>query len=71
MIFSPLEILLCIAPFMLIAFTIGIGLAAQNVSLARRKRERGLIKCPSCEKLLNPEAYVCRYCFKELMSENR
>lgn len=71
MIFSPLEILLCLAPFMLIIFTIGVGLAAQNVSLARREREFGQIKCPHCERLLNPEAYLCRFCSRELVSETR
>ena len=69
MIFSPLEILLCLAPFMLIILTIGIGLAAQNVSLARRERERGMIRCPQCRGLLNPEAYICRFCARELVGE--
>lgn len=66
MIFSPLEILLCLAPFMLIVFTIGVGLYAQNVALARKELERDTRKCPRCQKLLNPEAYVCRFCRKEL-----
>lgn len=71
MIFSPLEILLCLAPFMLIIFTIGVGLAAQNVSLTRRERERGMIRCPHCRGLLNPEAYICRFCSRELVGETR
>lgn len=71
MIFGPLEIFLCLVPFMLIVFTIGIGLAAQNVSLARRERERGQIRCPNCHGLLNPEAYVCRYCSRELVERSQ
>ncbi len=71
MLFSPLEILLCLAPFMLIVLTIGVGLAAQNIALARREREIGQIKCPHCQRLLNPEAYICRYCSRELVSVNR
>ena len=71
MIFSPLEILLCLAPFMLIIFTIGVGLAAQNLSLARREREREMIRCPNCRGLLNAEAYVCRFCSRELVGETR
>lgn len=66
MMFSPLEIFLCLLPFMLIIFTIGLGLVAQNVSLARRERERDSKHCPRCQGLLNPEAYVCRHCRKEL-----
>lgn len=71
MLFSPLEIFLCLAPFMLIILTIGVGLAAQNISIARREREYGQIKCPQCQRLLNPEAYVCRFCSRELVAENR
>jgi hypothetical protein len=71
MIFSPLEIFLCLMPFMLIILTIGIGLAAQNISLARREREHGQIKCPHCHRLLNPEAYVCRFCSRELVGKTR
>jgi hypothetical protein len=71
MIFGPLEIFLCLFPFMLFVFTIGVGLAAQNLSIARRERERGQIKCPSCSRLLNPEAYICRFCSRELVGEHR
>lgn len=71
MIFSPLEILLCLAPFMLIVFTIGVGLYAQNVALARKEIERDTQKCPHCKGLLNPEAYVCRFCSRELVAEIR
>jgi len=71
MIFSPLEILLCLAPFMLIMLTIGLGLYAQNVALARRELERNTRKCPHCKGLLNPEAYVCRFCSRELVRELR
>jgi len=71
MILGPLEILLCLAPFMLIVFTIGLGLAVQNISVALRERERGLIRCPQCRGLLNPEAYICRFCSRELAGEYR
>ncbi len=66
MIFGTAEILLCLAPFMLVVFTIGLGLAAQNVSLTRKEKYRGQIACPHCRKMLNPEAYICRFCRKEL-----
>lgn len=69
MFLGPFEILLCLAPFMLIVFTIGVGLAAQNISLERHERERGQIRCPQCSGLLNPEAYICRFCSRELMGE--
>jgi hypothetical protein len=71
MIFGPLEILLCLVPFMLVVFTIGIGLFVQNVSLERRERNRGLRECPYCQKMLNPEAYLCRFCRKELYDFTR
>jgi hypothetical protein len=71
MIFGPLEIFLCLVPFMLIVFTIGIGLYAQNVVLARRERELGTKKCPYCLNPVNPEAYICRFCSRELVGEVR
>ena len=71
MIFGPLEIFLCLAPFMIIMFTIGIGLLAQNIALARKELERDTRKCPNCRKLLNPEAYVCRFCRKELYEHTK
>ena len=66
MIFGPLEIFLCLAPFMLFTLAIGLGLFAQNLALDRREQFRGLIRCPYCRKGLNPEAYICRFCRKEL-----
>ena len=66
MIFGPLEIFLCLAPFMLITLSIGLGLWAQNISLDRREQFRGQIQCPNCRMALNPEAYICRFCRKEL-----
>ena len=66
MLFGTLEILLCLAPLMLIFLTIGIGLVAQNIALDRKEKWRGLIACPHCRKALNPEAYICRFCRKEL-----
>jgi hypothetical protein len=71
MLFGPLEIFLCLAPLMLIFLTIGLGLAAQNIMLARRERELGQIKCPHCHRLLNPEAYICRFCSRELVENTR
>lgn len=71
MFLGPFEILLCLAPFMIIIFSIGVGLAAQNLVLAKQERERGLRKCPNCKGLLNPEAYVCRFCRKELYEYHR
>lgn len=71
MFFSPLDIFLCLAPFMLIMLTIGVGLYAQNVALARKERERNTRACPHCQGLLNPEAYVCRFCSRELVEETR
>jgi uncharacterized OB-fold protein len=56
---------------MLIILTIGLSLAAQNMMLARREREFGQIKCPDCRRLLNPEAYICRFCSRELVAETR
>lgn len=66
MFLGPFEIFLCLAPVMLVIFSIGVGLAAQNVAVARHEREIGQTKCPNCKGLLNQEAYVCRYCRKEL-----
>ena len=71
MLFGPLEIFLCLAPLMLIIFTIGLSLAAQNIMLARRERELGQVECPYCHGLLNPEAYICRFCSRELVAETR
>ena len=66
MIFGPFEILLCLAPMMVVMFTIGVGLFAQNISLDREERNRGQMACPHCRKMLNPEAYICRFCSREL-----
>jgi hypothetical protein len=66
MIFGPFEILLCLAPLFILIFAIGVGLAAQNVIADREERERGLIECVYCRKMLNPEAYICRFCLNEL-----
>jgi len=63
MIFGAPEILICLAPFMLFAFVVGVRLIAQNRWL---NRERYVKKCPNCSKLLNTEAYVCRFCRIEL-----
>lgn len=63
MIFGALEILVCLVPFMLIVFVVGVRLIAQNRWL---NRERYVKKCPNCRKLLNTEAYVCRFCRVEL-----
>ena len=66
MLFGTLEILLCLAPLMLVIFTIGVGLVAQNKALDHKEKWRGLVPCPQCQKGLNPEAYICRFCQKEL-----
>lgn len=66
MIFGTLEIFLCLGPLMLVILSIGVSLVAQNISVARADAWRGLIACPHCRKGLNPEAYVCRFCRKEL-----
>ncbi|MGE0245354.1 MAG: hypothetical protein AB7Q37_06880 [Pyrinomonadaceae bacterium] len=71
MFLGPTEILLCLAPLMLVIFSIGVGLAAQNLAVARHERERGQRKCPYCKGLLNPEAYICRFCRKELYEYRR
>lgn len=71
MILGPLEILFCLAPLMLIVFTIGVGLFVQNISLEKKEKNRGLIKCPYCLKSLNAEAYICRFCSRELVGEHR
>lgn len=64
--FSPLEIFLCLAPFMLIILSIGAVLLAQNISIRRSEMRRNSIECPQCNRLLNAEAYFCRFCRKEL-----
>jgi len=67
MIFEPLEIFLCLVPFMLIVSMIGARLLVQNIRIARKERNRGLKPCPYCHRMLNPEAYVCRFCSHELI----
>ncbi len=66
MIFGATEILLCLGPMMLVIFSIGIGLVVQNVAVDRAELEKGQMACPNCRKMLNPEAYICRFCRKEL-----
>ena len=58
--------MLCLAPMMVLIGAIGASLLAQNLWLDKKERWRGLIRCPRCRKGLNPEAYVCRFCHKEL-----
>lgn len=71
MIFGPLEILFCLVPFMLVLFTIGVRLAAQNISADKKQKNRGLRPCPNCRKMLNREAYICRFCSQELFGESQ
>lgn len=66
MIFGPFEIFLCLAPVMVLIAAVGLGLFAQNLKLDQKERWRGLMPCPNCRKGLNPEAYICRFCHKEL-----
>ena len=73
MLFGTLEILICLGTVMLVIFTIGLGLFAQNIALARKEVEsarsdawQGQIACPNCRKALNAEALICRFCRKEL-----
>lgn len=69
MVFGPLDILFCLVPFMLVALTVVMRLAAQNISLERKKRNRGLRPCPNCRGMLNREAYICRFCSHELRGD--
>lgn len=64
--FGALEILLCLGPLMLFMFAVGVGLLVQNRDLDKHEEWRGLIPCPHCRKALNPEAYICRFCEREL-----
>ncbi|QQS33670.1 MAG: hypothetical protein IPM50_03550 [Acidobacteriota bacterium] len=66
MLFGALEIVLCLSVVMAVILTIGLGFVAQNLALDRKERWRGLSPCPHCGKALNPEAYLCRHCFKEI-----
>ena len=66
MIFGPTEIMLCLGPMMLVILCIGLALAAQNVAVDRAEANKGLMACLHCRKMLNPEAYICRFCRKEL-----
>jgi hypothetical protein len=69
MIFGPFEIFLCLAPIMIFILAIGLGLLAQNIAIDRKEKWRGLIRCPHCRKGLNPEAYICRFCRRELRED--
>lgn len=66
MLFGTLEIAICLSVTMVLIFSIGVGLAAQNLALNRKEKWRGLTPCPHCGKALNPEAYLCRHCFGEI-----
>jgi ribosomal protein S14 len=66
MLFGTLEIAICLSIVMVLIFSIGVGLAAQNLALDRKKRWLGLMPCPHCGKALNPEAYICRHCLREI-----
>jgi hypothetical protein len=73
MLFGTLEILICLGTAMLVIFTIGVGLLAQNIALERKDIDslradawQDQIACPHCQKALNPEAIICRFCRKEL-----
>jgi uncharacterized paraquat-inducible protein A len=66
MIFGPFEILLCLGPLMLFMGTIGVQLYKQNRRLEKKERNRGMKECPNCHKMLNREAYICRFCSQEL-----
>ena len=71
MIFGPLEILLCLAPMMVVMGTIAVRLYQENKRIERRKAHRGMIECPNCHQLINREAYVCRFCSHELIGRQK
>ncbi|CAN5440655.1 hypothetical protein BH10ACI2_BH10ACI2_23730 [soil metagenome] len=58
---------------MLIAFTIGLGLFVQNIRPNENPKDQNadVKNCQYCLKPLNPEAYVCRFCHKELYEYKR
>ena len=73
MLFGTLDILICLGSAMIVIFTIGVSLFAQNIAIARKEVEsvradawQEQIACPHCRKALNPEAIICRHCRKEL-----
>ncbi len=74
MLFGTLEIVICLGVVMLVIFAIGASLFIRNVAIESKEVEllrsdawAELTECPNCHKALNAEAYVCRFCKKEIV----
>ena len=77
MLFGALEIVICLGVVMLVILAIGASLFTRNILIERKEVEllrsdawAELIECPHCHKALNAEAYVCRFCKKELLERS-
>ena len=59
MLFGTTEILICAGLFVVIAFTLGLGVLVANISAKKRV-------CPYCAESIRRDAVVCRFCNRHL-----
>lgn len=65
MIFGTTEIAICVGLFTLVAFTVGLGLIAANISA---NRARDVKVCPYCAEIVRSKIVNCPSCGKDLIS---
>ncbi len=67
MLFGYWEIAFFLGTFMVLAFSVFLGLAGQNIAIWFKRTSP---RCPKCFTTVNPEAYICWSCRSELETLN-
>jgi hypothetical protein len=57
----------------LVLWAVGVAILLLIVAFfvkgLRRDETRGLVKCPACAELIQPQARVCRHCGRDVATE--
>jgi hypothetical protein len=65
------EIILIFAVLCLLALPIVIGAIVFFAAKSSKTLHDNLKKCPFCAELIQPEAIVCRFCGRDLISQEK